>query len=201
MRLCCFYNTLDPRTEISLVKYSHGLEVEWVDTSGSQGEYARQLEERWGTGEDLMLVEQDKEIYPATVPECLNCPEPFCSYTSWVNPVPHTTLSIGSFGVVKFSAWVQGKIPVACFAGLQQRGIDRRFYDIALSMGIPAHLHGHVVHHHVYEPRPQAVRDRVAQLRAEGFLAPAIYPEPVGPHLLPGSYDLGTGPDPWRPRG
>lgn len=201
MRLLCLYNTLDPRTEISLLKYSHGIGVEWEDTSSDQQAYARALEARWGRGEELVVVEQDKEIYPATIPECLNCAEPFCSYTSWVNPVPHTTLSIGSFGVVKFSPWVQDRIPFSWFAGDAQRGIDRRFYDIALSMGIPAHLHGHVVHHHVYEPRPQAVRDRVARLRAEGYLPPAIYPEPDGPHLLPGSYDTGTGPDPWRPRG
>lgn len=201
MRLCCFYNTLDPRTEVSVLKHSHGHEVEWVDTSSDQGAYARELAGRWGQGEDIILVEQDKEIYPATIPECLACGEPFCSYTSWIYPVPHTTLSIGSFGVVKFSAWVQEKIPVSWFAGEQQRGIDRRFYDIALSMGIPAHLHGHVVHHHVYEPRPVAVRERVARLREQGYLAPAVYPEPEAPHLLPGSWDIGLPPDPYRPQG
>ena len=76
-------------------------------------------------------------------------------------------------------------------AGQTQIGIDRRFGDYLLANhGLGCHLHGHVLHHHVYLPRPESVRRHVRHLRENGTLPPAVYPEPAAPHLLPGSYDL-----------
>jgi len=199
-RLVCMYggtwpklNTLDPRTERALRTFAPqaGLQVEWVDTQADMQIYADEMEKRWTGEEDLIIVEQDKEIYAETLPSLLGCGEPWCGYTFWIHPVPHTTLVLGGFGVTRFSAQVQRWFPVSAFRGETQVGIDRRFNDYLISHhGTGCHLHGHVLHHHVYEPRPEGVRRHVAALRASGALPPAIYPEPLGPHLLPGSCQM-----------
>lgn len=202
-RLVCLYGgtypapaTLDPRTERALRTYApqYGLEVEWVDTSENLQVYADELEKRWTGEEDLIVVEQDKEIHPSCLPTLLECDQWWCGYTFWQNPIPHTSLVIGGFGVTRFSAECQRAIPVSAFRGEGQVNIDRRFYDYLIShYGLGIHLHGFVVHHHVYEPRPLSVRQHVDRLREQGLLPPAMYPEPLAPHLLPGSYDLTGG--------
>ena len=184
---------LDPRVKAALEKYAPaaGLEVEWIDTSPDLQVYADEMEKRWGGAEDLIIVEQDKEPFPGQLQALLGCPELWCGYTFWINPVPHTNLALGGFGVTRFSAECQRLFPVSAFRGETQVNIDRRFYDYLISnYGKGVHLHGHVLHHHVYEPRPEAVRKHVTRLRAQGVLPPAAYPEPLAPHLLPGSYDL-----------
>lgn len=192
-RLACFYNNLDPRTKASLEKYAPqvGLNVEWVDTSATQQTYAEELEKRWTGEEDLILVEQDKELHAVCLPSLMSCGEHWCGFTSWIYPEPHTVLAIGSFGCTKFSREVQRILPVSEFAGEYQQGIDRRFGDILRSrFGIGGCLHGHVVHHHVYEPRPESVRKYVIELRAQGILPPSVPPFIADPGLLPGSYRL-----------
>lgn len=193
-RLCCFYNNLDPRTEKALLKYAPqaGLDTEWVDTTDpADQKYADELEKRWTGEEDLIVVEQDKEVHALCFPELTACPEPWCAYAYWISPVPHTVLAIGGFGVTKFSPEIQRAVPVSSFRGRRQKNIDRRFYEEITRLGLSCHLHGNVVHHHVYQPRPAAVRNHVENLRRLGALPPAVYPEPLAPHLLPGSYDLG----------
>jgi hypothetical protein len=185
--------TLDPRVAAAVERYApqHGLEPEWIDTSATLQVYADELDKRWGQGETIIINEQDKEMHAACLPELTACPEPWCAYVFWINPEPHTTLVLGGFGVTKFSPEVQQMMPVADFRGRVQVGIDRRFNDLLRSRyGVGCCLHGHVVHHHVYPPRPQTVRQHVANLRRRGILPPAQYPEPLAPHLLPGSYDL-----------
>lgn len=195
-RLAVFYRYLDPRAEAALRKYAP-LPVEWVETPGpdmgpgATDFYARELERRWGGEDELVLVEQDKEIGPGTIEDMLGCSELWCGYTYWMYPEPHTALAIGGFGVTRFSAQVRKMLAVPEFEGVCQKGIDRRFYDLlAERHGAVMHIHGHVLHHHVYEPRPKAVRCHVAGLRGRGLLPPAMYPEPADPGLLPGSYRL-----------
>ena len=203
-RLVCMYGGtypvrspgLDPRVKAALEKLAPaaGLEVEWVDTSSDLQIYADEMEKRWTGEEDLIIVEQDKQPFPGQIEAMIGCPEPWCGYTFWQNPVPHTSLVLGGFGVTRFSSEVQRLVPVSAFRGVWQVNIDRRFYDYLIrNHGTGCHLHGHVLHHHVYEPRPRAVRDHVVQLRERGLLPPAVYPEPDAPHLLPGSYDLSWG--------
>ena len=187
---------LDPRVKTALEQHAPaaGLEVEWVDTTDSQQIYADEMEKRWLGTEDLIIVEQDKEIYSSTLPPLLYCDSLWCGYTFWINPVPHTSLVLGGFGCTRFSAEVQKMVPVSAFRGKSQINIDRRFYDYLIANhGTGCCLHGHVLHHHTYEPRPRVLRERVAYLRAQGILPPAVYPEPDAPHLLPGSYDLSWG--------
>lgn len=196
-RLVCMYgadngDTLDPRVRAALERYAPeaGLETEWVDTSGSLQVYADEMEKRWLGTEDLILVEQDKEVHASCFPSMMACGELWCGYTFWVNPEPHTALAIGGFGVVKFSAAVQRMIPVAEFRGKWQHNIDRRFHLCLEKRGHGCHLHGHVIHHHVYEPRPERVRRHAALLRERGLLPPAVNPRADDPGLLPGSYRL-----------
>lgn len=191
-RLACFYTELDPRVRTALERYAPqaGLAVEWVETPGAGQAYGDALEKLWTGEDDLVLVEQDKEIYPGTLPELAGCGEPWCACTYWLFPEPHTTLCIGGFGVTKFSAQIQRRVPVEEFRGEGWLGIDRRFLDVLKPMGIGCCLHSMVTHHHVYEPRPEPLRRHVAELRAQGLVAPAMYPEPADPGLLPGSYRL-----------
>jgi hypothetical protein len=185
--------TLDPRTAASVRRFAplHGLVPEWVDTSASLDLYADALQERWDSPGRLIVVEQDKELHATCLPSLLACGALWCSYTSWVHPVPHTTLSLGSFGVTAFSESVRQMVSVNDFRGHGQPGIDRRFGDfLRLAYGEGCCLHGHVVHHHVYAPRPVQVREHAEALVRAGLSPPPVYPPPPGPHLLPGSYDL-----------
>lgn len=196
MRVACFYRTLDPRAEAALRNYSP-VPVDWVETPGpdigpeAKDFYARELEKRWDGTDDLMLVEQDKEIGPNTLRDMDGCPELWCGYTYWMYPEPHTALSIGGFGAARFSSRVREMVSVAEFEGHFQKGIDRRFYDIVKERyGVVMHIHGHILHHHVYEPRPQSIRIHVAMLRARGILPSSDAPPVFDPGLLPGSYRL-----------
>ena len=199
-RLVCMYGatyparaTLDPRVKTALERLAPaaGLETEWVDTEGDLQIYADEMEKRWLGTEDLIIVEQDKEPFPGQLESMIGCPEPWCGYTFWQNPEPHTSLVLGGFGVTRFSAQVQTWFPVSAFRGEIQVGIDRRFYDYLIkNHGYGVHLHGHVVHHHVYEPRPWPVRQYVAQLRQQGLIPPSVAPPAPAPGLLPGSYRL-----------
>lgn len=184
--------TLDPRVKAAVERWAPeaGLTPEWVDTHDDLQIYADELEKRWTGTEPVIVVEQDKEPHGACFPVLLNCDAPWCGYTFWQGPVPHTSLVLGGFGVTKFSPWAQREIPVSEFRGESQIGIDRRFYDCLMRRGYGCCLHGHVIHHHVYEPRPEKLRERVAELRAQGLVDPAAYPEPADPGLLPGSYRL-----------
>lgn len=200
-RLVCMYGatypaeaTLDPRVQAALDRCAPaaGLETEWIDTHGSQQIYADEMEKRWHGTEDLIIVEQDKEPFPGQLEAMAGCPEPWCGHTCWAFPEPHTTLSLGGFGVTRFSAQVQTWFPVSAFRGDTQVGIDRRFADYLLwNHGYGCHLHGHVVHHHVYEPRPEPVRRYVTWLREQGLVPPSVAPPAPDPGLLPGSYRLG----------
>jgi hypothetical protein len=192
-RLLCMYNDLDPRVAAALDKYAYpnGLVTEWIDTSESLQTYAEELGKRWNQGDDIILVEQDKELTEEMIPSLMACDELWCGYAIWFNPVPHTMLAMGAFGIVKFSQRVQELVAMSDFEGQYQFQIDRRFYDHLIeNHDAGCHIHGMAVHHHVYKPRPQALRDHVQRLREEGILPPQAYPEPKGPHLLPGSYDI-----------
>ena len=74
-RLCCFYTRLDPRAEAALIRYAPlaGLDIEWVETPGLGTAYAEELERRWTGEDDLIVVEQDKEIFPATLQDIASC--------------------------------------------------------------------------------------------------------------------------------
>jgi hypothetical protein len=190
--LVCFYTKLDPRAEAALKLFAPdvGLEIEWVETPDPGMSYANELEARWTGEDDLILIEQDKEIFSNTLPSLMTCSNLWCTATYWLFPEPHTTLCIGGFGATKFSAQIQRDVKVSEFAGDRQQGIDRRFIDLLLTKSIPACLHSMVTHHHVYEPRPAGTRAYVNNLREQHLLPPAMAPLSLGPHLLPGSYDL-----------
>lgn len=191
-KLLVMFNNLDPRTAESVKRFAPeaGLEPEWIDTSASQQVYADELEKRWTGDEDIILIEHDKEIFGVTLPEMLACDAPWCTCPYWLFPEPHTTLCLGGFGCTKFSAEIQRRVPVSAFRGPFWLGIDRRFNDYLLTLGIGACLHSMVTHHHVYEPRPEFVRSHVADLRERGLIAPAMAPAAPEPGLLPGSYRL-----------
>lgn len=185
--------TLDPRAKRALERFAPaaGLEIEWINTAPDRQIYADEMEKRWNGTEDLIIVEQDKEIFADTLPSLMSCDKPWCGYTYWQNPEPHTHLVLGGFGATKFSAEVQNWFPVSAFRGKDQVNIDRRFYDYLLeNYGTGCCLHGHVVHHHIYEPRPKVVREYVASMRAQGAMAPAVAPPAPEPGVLPGSYRL-----------
>lgn len=190
-RLACFYTDLDPRAKTALEAYApaSGLSVEWVETPGDQA-YAKLLDERWTGEEDLILVEQDKEIYPGTLPNLMYCDQLWCACVYWIHPVPHTNLALGGFGATRFSAELQRQVAVSDFAGDGWLGIDRRLLEFLKERGVAPCLHAPVLHHHVYEPRPEAALQHVARLQAARVLPPSIYPEPADPGLLPGSYRL-----------
>ena len=199
-RLLCMYGatypaeaTLDPRVRPPWSGWPRP--PAWTSSGSTRTMTCRSTPTSWksagGHGEDIIVVEQDKEPFPGQLEAMIGCPEPWCAYTFWINPEPHTALVLGGFGVTRFSAQIQRLVPVGAFRGETQVHIDRRFYDLLMAEhGYGCHLHGHVVHHHVYEPRPLAVRQYVAQLRQQGLIPPSVAPPAPAPGLLPGSYRL-----------
>lgn len=193
-RLACFYTTLDPRTKASLLKYAPpGLAVDWVETPDlGMRRYEEELAKRWTGQDDLLLVEEDKEVFPGMLEHMINCPQLWCGYTYWLLPEPDTCLALAGFGVTRFSAELQKLVPIGAITGEQRTvNIDCELQAYALEhLGTKMHIHGHTVHHHVYEPAPESYRRQIEDLRAQGRIPPAMYPPAREPGLLPGSYRL-----------
>lgn len=121
----------------------------------------------------------------------VGCRELWCGLTYWLLPEPDTGLALSGFGVTRFSPRLQGLVSVRDFAGSEQAGIDRRLQEFLMANhGTKMHIHGHTLHHHVYEPAPADYRQRITGMRAQGLLPPAMAPAAADPGLLPGSYRL-----------
>ncbi len=193
-RLACFYKDLDPRTRESLLRYAPaGLDVDWVECpDAAMRRYEEELGKRWTGEDDLLLIEQDKEVFPRMLEHLIGCPQLWCGYTYWMLPEPDTCLALSGFGVTRFSADLQRLVPIEAITGPQRTvNIDCELQAYALEhLGTKMHIHGHTVHHHVYEPAPEGYRRQVEELRRLRLIPPAMAPPAPDPGLLPGSYRL-----------
>lgn len=100
--LCCYagLQSLHPATEASLTAFAP--EAERIDVSGNPYSYFGEIAERWTGRDDLIIIEQDIQIYQHTIPEFLYCPEPWCVFPYQVRD-RETLLDFG-LGCTRFRA-------------------------------------------------------------------------------------------------
>ena len=119
MILCC-YAKLWPSTEASL----RGLDLRYIDVSGSPAAYWETLARFWTTPEPLINIEHDVVIGPETVPSLLECGQPWCAFayagTSWES---NTGLGCGKFSAEAremITPEVVERAPYFCYLHPQQ---------------------------------------------------------------------------------
>ena len=144
------YGRLDPRTDRSVDLYAPGHER--ADTSGDQTNYWREISSRWNGKEDLILIEQDNEIGPDTIPSLEECEYDWCtfSYQGLFGILEQ------SLGCTKFSAALQRRFPKETIAGpgMLWHLIDLRIGKLFGMHGLKCHVHGEIPHHHDYVTDP-----------------------------------------------
>jgi hypothetical protein len=153
--LCCFAD-LHPETERSVKAFAPTAKM--MDTSGSLYAYRDTLKEHWTGERDLIIVEQDIEITSEVIPAFRKCNKLWCTF-SYQGPSNLGYLYRG-LGCVKFSAKLQRKFPFEVFVEYQMTWdvIDGYISRILwVANGISPHVHGHVQHHHDYEPANQCI--------------------------------------------
>jgi hypothetical protein len=178
MRILCCYTNLHPATAAALARWAP--DAEFVDVSATAGTYSRTLLEHWTGEDDLVTVEHDIEIHAGVIPAFESCGEPWCTFGYYIFPEPHRGICNYGLGCAKFSAQMQRDIdfsrvlteecPACHFRHIGWQGIDNRLRALAGERGLSPHVHGEVAHHHVYRPRPEAVRVYVETLRRNGIV-------------------------------
>lgn len=163
MQVIFCYSKHVPRA-VEAVKL-HAPDAEHVDTSGSVFDYNEAIASRWGLGEDLVVIEDDKVITAGVLPSFASCPEPWCVFSYDNFPAPYTRHITIGLGCAKFSAAVQrefspaeflvpddpgwGTCPDCAGAGCW-RFLDSRIGKCLWARGHKSHVHGQVEHLHEY---------------------------------------------------
>jgi hypothetical protein len=147
--ITCCYTSLHPKTVRSVTEYAPG--VQFIDTSGDPMDYCRVLNARWGTGADLVTIEQDIEITPDVIPSFRRCKRSWCTF-SYQGPPPLGYLYHG-LGCTRFSVALQAKVPFSSFVtdgDIEWFHLDKIISRILLDLNIIPHVHGHLCHNHSY---------------------------------------------------
>ena len=123
------------------------------------------MAENWNSGEDLVVVEEDKVLHYGVIPSFNDCKHPWCVFAYTTFPQPYTrSITIG-LGCTKFSAEVQqefgpeeflvddspewGVCPDCNGKGCW-RYLDSRIDKCLWKRGYSSHVHGWVEHLHKY---------------------------------------------------
>jgi hypothetical protein len=177
MRVLACYTKFHPKAEPSIRAYAPA--AEFVDVSGDDYGYWREIRARWKGEEDLMLIEQDIELLPECVAELEACEHDWCcyAYTIFRN---RQRLRYG-LGCTKFSARAQQLVGARRIAEgfalcklCKGMGcwfhLDGRITEILrMDAGLKPHVHGDVTHWHDYSgdlplPEGRAARDMLGEL-------------------------------------
>ncbi len=164
MRIICAHTgNIHPKALEALKKYAP--DTEYVDTSGSIFDYNEAVASRWTGKEDLVVIEQDKEITAEVVSAFASCDHFWCSYSYDVFPAPYTKEVTFGLGCSRYSAVVQRLVDPSEFTGpdpdiLPQcrhchgQGcwcyLDSRIAFALWNRMISVEVHGKVNHHHYY---------------------------------------------------
>lgn len=163
MRIICCYRWLNNLTRESLERYAP--EVELIKTEDPQ-DLPNAIRDRWNGEEDLVIVEQDKEITAEVIPSFQACDQFRCAYSYYINPDPYTREVDIGLGCTRFSAEVQQIVPATEWYEMKDlwawgycpdcdgkgcwRFLDSRINVVMLNHNIIPHCHGRVKHHHWY---------------------------------------------------
>lgn len=144
-----------PKTAESLALYAPDAEI--IDVSGDPGAYWRTIRDRWGTGEDLVVVEHDIAFNADELSSFLVCPKPWCIFVYILRPKEE---GIGYFeqglGFARFRKELMARVPkneIPCNhdGGISWEHVDSRIYLTCWRYGYRPHSHGPVKHYHYTE--------------------------------------------------
>lgn len=163
MRVMCAYCDIKPQTQHALDLYAP--ECEYVDTSATIWDYGKAVADRWTGEDDLVVIEDDKEITAEVLPSFANCGYIWCSYSYLIYPEGHQReIEIG-LGCTRYSARAQQIVDKSEFMCRDQvffdicphcKGegcwnlLDARIAHALRCHGINVHVHGHINHFHDY---------------------------------------------------
>ncbi|MGH7240131.1 MAG: hypothetical protein ACREHG_08715 [Candidatus Saccharimonadales bacterium] len=159
----CYTNVPDARSADAIRKYAPT--AEWIQTP-LHFDYNNALMSRWGSGEDIVIIEGDKEITDEVIPSFEACNEPWCTYSYYTFPTPYQRLITVGLGCTKYSADLQRQIPAE---EISQPHLETlpcpdcdgkgcwRYMDTRISFAIlnrcivfTPHVHGELNHYHEY---------------------------------------------------
>jgi len=161
----CYSGEPNPIAAEAVSKFAPN--AEWIKNTHHQS-YARNLTDRWNSGEDILVIEGDKEITSEVVPSLAACDEPWCTYGYYNYPKPYQRLITVGLGCTRYSAELQCQIPVDeiyckhmatlpcpdCNGDGCWRYMDTRisFAILTRCITFAPHVHGEINHHHYYPP-------------------------------------------------
>lgn len=93
---------------------------------------------RWGTGHDLVTIEQDVLIHDQVIPGFAACGEPWCEFPWQVTPV---MLSDSWLGATRFTAALQAAVPASELCRPNPAALCARCAEA----GVPCHRHLDVI--------------------------------------------------------
>lgn len=162
--ICCYSSRIHPKAEKALEKYAP--QAELVHTPGLYG-YNEAIAERWTGTDDLVVIEQDKEITAEVLPSFAACGLFWCSYSYKVFPRPYSREVTIGLGCTRFASTIQKIISPNEFLGPDPqmlatcpdcngkgcwRYLDSRIAFAVMNARLAVHVHGHIEHHHEYPP-------------------------------------------------
>lgn len=162
MKVICCYRDLHPAAAAALEEHAPGAVM--IPTPGTY-DYNEALALHWGSGGDLVVVEEDKVITAEVLPSFDGCPEPWCVFAYETYPPPYTRPITIGLGCTRFSAQAQSWFGPDSFLGPDHpdwgtcgdcggagcwRFLDSRIGQNFWSRGISSHVHGWVEHLHQY---------------------------------------------------
>ena len=152
--------TTEPHPDEVKALDAYAPQAEVIDVTGDNYAYWNTIAERWTGERDLIIIEQDIEVGPDTVPVMEQCKQDWCCYAY---PIFRTKVRLRvGLGCIKISAAAQRRIPVEKIAEgfetcAQCRGkgcwwhLDGRVAAMLKQSGFFPHVHGDVTHHHDYD--------------------------------------------------
>jgi hypothetical protein len=166
----CAYCDIKPQTQHALDLYAPN--CEYVDTSATIWDYGKAIASRWTGEDDLVVIEDDKEITAEVLPSFANCGHLWCSYSYLVYPPPYQLMVEIGLGCTRYSAQIQRIVDISEFLCADDTNLPvckycagkgcwnhldvriakaiRNHQDPKTSGIIDVHCHGEVLHHHNY---------------------------------------------------
>ncbi len=164
----CYTHEPESRSAEAVTKYAP--QAEWLDTSATIYTYNEVIASRWDCGEDLVVIEGDKEITSEVLPSFEHCPKLWCSFSAYVFPAAIEHEYYNGLGCTRYSERLQRIVdksefmvpdspmwalcPVCggkgCYRYLDSRIALAIRMHITPTGDINVHRHGRVEHHHDY---------------------------------------------------
>ncbi len=182
--VCFFASNLRPETSISVIAYAPG--AEFVDCSSDNFAYWKAFRERWNSGEDLVVIEQDNEIRADTIAQLDACQQHWCTFPyRVVSQSGIDGVAAESLGCTRFSAELQSKVKARHISQDDYRHWRQLASRVSVTLtryGYRPHLHGTLNHYHDesdYRTREHRGEEgRARALQSEEFKLNAQPPAP-----------------------